>query len=195
MFSRPTKIIIAFVAIVLGGYFVAQLGFTSSTPPADFRDARMQGALIAQDIVNLSNGIGVDLQKVNQLENQHDYAGAVSLTTELFQKSQEVRQREVDLSNELEKMTRALSDIKSTDARQAALDSIASRMTLINRLINYNNDLANLLNALNARFAGARNGAEIATLINQINAEVTAINSFNEQAGQAMDRFDAIVNK
>ncbi len=193
--SRGVKISIALFVIVVGGYFLGRLGFSSGMPSREFTDARMQGALIAQDIVNLSNQMGTDLETVHALEEQKSFTEALALTNDLVKKSAEVRQRAIELSNELEKMTSALSGIASTDARQAALESIASRMTLINRLINYSDYLSKLLTALQARFEGAKNKTEIATLINQINAEVTAINSFNQQAGQAMDRFDKIVNK
>ena len=193
--SRGVKIGITLFVIVVGGYSLGRLGFSFGMPSKEFTDARLQGALIAQDIVNLSNQVGVDLETVHKLEEQKSFADALILTADLVKKSREVRQRAIELSMELEKMTRALTDITSTDARQAALESIASRMTLINRLINYSDYLSQLLTALQARFEGAKNAEEIATLINQINGEVTAINSFNQQAGQAMDRFDAIINK
>ena len=80
---------------------------------------------------------------------------------------------------------------------RAALESISSRLALINQLINYSADLSRLEEALRGRFAGTgtTSPAEITALVNQINTDVNAINNFNSQAGQAMDRFDGIVGK
>ena len=51
-------------------------------------------------------------------------------------------------------MTSDLSNINSSPAQQAALESISSRLALINELISYSNDLDHLLAILQARFSG-----------------------------------------
>ena len=192
---RWSKVLIALVVVVGGGYAVSRFNFSSATVPTDFSDARFQGALIAQDIVNLSNHVSDDLSKVQSLDSNQKTSEALTLTVDLLKKSADVRSRAVDLSQQLEKMTSALSDVRSQDARAAALESIADRLALINRLINYSDYLAQLLNNLRQKFAGVKQDNQINSLVSQINAEVTAINNFNRQAGQAMDRFDSIVRK
>lgn len=194
-FSRHLKIAFVFALIVAGGYLAGRFGFSSNTPPAEFQEARLRGAVVAQDIVNLSNQIGGDLGRVNQFDREGKLKEALILTTDLINKSQEVRSRAVDLSRELEKMTKTLIAVKSTEAQSAALESIANRLTLINHLISYSDYLAQLLNKLQERFVGIQTDGSVEALIKQINDEVAAINSFNDQAGQAMDRFDAIIRK
>jgi hypothetical protein len=194
-FPRWAKISIAVVVVIVGGYLVSKLNLSSATVPADFSDARFQGALIAQDIVNLSNQVSSDLSKVQSLDSNDKTDEALNLTADLLKKSAEVRTRAVELSQQLEKMTSSLSGVRSQDARAAALESIADRLALINRLINYSDYLARLLNTLREKFAGVKQDAQISGLVAQINAEVTAINNFNRQAGQAMDRFDSIIRK
>jgi hypothetical protein len=195
-FSRRTKIILAFIIVVAAGYAIATLTRGGGGIPQDFTEARLQGAVIAQNIVNLSNQSTADLAKVNELDAKRDYKNALKLATELVTQSQGIRDKAVELSTQIGEMTKALSNISDFDARQAALESISSRLALINQLINYSADLSRLLDVLQDRFAGkGGSGAAVQALVNQINTEVNAINNFNSQAGQAMDRFDAIVNR
>ncbi len=194
--SHKTKIILGFVAIVAIGYAVARFVQGSGTIPQSFVNARTQGAIIAQNIVNLSNQSTATLEQVNTMDEKRDYTNALTLTTGLVTQSQEIRDQAVELSGQIEEMTKALSDISDFNARQAALESISNRLALINQLINYSGDLGQLLQVLQDRFTG-RGGTntEVQALVNQINTDVNAINNFNAQAGQAMDRFDTIVGK
>jgi len=194
--SRKTKIILGFVAVVAAGYAVVRWTQGMGGVPQGFTTARMQGAIIAQNIVNLSNQSTADLLKVNELDKAGDYTEALSLTTNLVAQSQEIRDQAVALSAQIGDMTKALSDISDFNARQAALESISNRLALINQLISYSADLSQLLDVLRSRFTGADGtSVKVTALVNQINTDVNAINNFNSQAGQAMDRFDNIVGK
>lgn len=195
--SRRTKYVLLFVAIVAVGYGVVRLVQGENAVPQDFTDARMQGAIIAQNIVNLSNQSTATLEQINTMDQKQDYANALTLTTGLVTQSQDIRDQAVQLSAQIEEMTKALSGVSDVNAQQAALESIANRLALINQLINYSGDLGKLLNVLQGRFSGqgTSTSAEVTALVNQINTDVNAINNFNAQAGQAMDRFDGIVGK
>ncbi|MDO8663985.1 MAG: hypothetical protein Q7K44_00310 [Candidatus Liptonbacteria bacterium] len=193
-FSRNTKFFLGTIAVVV----VGTLGFrflSSSAVPQDFIDARIQGAIIAQNIVGLSNQSVNDLEKINQLDQQGNYVEATNVAIEAIQKSRDIRNQAVELSNQVSKMTVALSGIDSFEARQAALEAISNRLALIGKLINYSDYLAQLLQVLQTKFAGQRGDHNVEMIINQLNAEATAINSFNGQSTQAMNRFDAIVNR
>ena len=196
MFSRRTRLVIVFVAIVVAGYLMVRLIQGDSRVPQQFTDARLQGAIIAQNIVNLSNQSAADLEKVNTFDQERNYGDALTLTANLVTQSQQIRDQAVALSAQVGEMTKALSDISDINARQAALESISSRLALINQLVSYSADLSRLLDVLRIRFAGQGGTAtEVNALVTQINIDVNAINSFNSQAGQAMDRFDTIVGK
>jgi len=54
-FSRRTKIIAAFIILVALGYGLALFWQAENGVPASFTAARLQGAIIAQTIVNNSN--------------------------------------------------------------------------------------------------------------------------------------------
>ncbi|RJQ28654.1 hypothetical protein C4571_03250 [Candidatus Parcubacteria bacterium] len=190
---RHKKAFIALIVLGIGIYFISRAGFFSATIPPEFEEARLRGALISEAIVNLSRESVSVLEKVNELDEKRDFTEALNMTSDLLKQSGEIRNKAVELSGELEKMTQALSKINSFEARQAALEAISNRLALIARLVNYSAYFSDLLNALNARFSGASGDHQVEAIIGQINAEITAINNFNAQAGQAMERFDAIV--
>ncbi|MBI2623279.1 MAG: hypothetical protein HYW65_01760 [Candidatus Liptonbacteria bacterium] len=194
--SRRTKLFLAFVVIVAAGYGASRLFSFSQGIPSEFQDARLRGALISQNIVNLSNDSRTSIEKISELDKKGKFSEALAITLDATKQSEAIRNQAVALADEIGAMTKALSGIQSFEARQAALESIASRLALLNKLISYSNYLSELLQALEGRFKGVPGSAkQVAVLVNQINAEVQAINTFNGQAGQAMDRFDAIVKQ
>ncbi len=194
--SRRTRwlvFVIVFVFMAGGGYAASLFLGRAGVIPKEFTDARSQGAMIAQNIVDLSKQSTADLAKVNDFDAKGDYTDALTLTTNMIEQSQQIRDQAVQLSSQVETMTRSLSNIGSLDARQAALESIASRLALISRLINYSGYLGQLLDTLRSHFTGnPPQGHDVATLIDQINSEVNAINNFNNQATQSMMKFDKI---
>ncbi len=191
--SRRVKLIIIFIVVIAAGYGFSLFMASKSGVPQDFTAARMQGAIIAENIVTLSNQSTADLQKVNDFDHKGDYADALALTKNLIDQSKDLRDKAVELSAQVEAMTKSLSSVP-VSAQQAALQSISSRLALITQLVNYSNDLTHLLDILQTKFeGGATTKGEVQALVNQINTDVNAINNFNLQAGQAMQEFDKIV--
>ncbi len=192
--QRPRVYFVA-VIVVAGGYLLVVFARSiGGGVPAEFSDARLQGAVIAQNIVNLSSRSMADLEAINKLDKSGNFTEALNLVTAAVTRSQEIRDEAVKLSGELEKMTQSLSDLRSLDARQAALEAISNHLALISRLINYSGYFSQLLEVLRNKFTvGGVKGDRVGTLVNQINTEVTAINSFNIQAIQAMKKFDDLV--
>jgi hypothetical protein len=164
--------------------------------PLSFIEARSQGAAIAANIVALSNQSVANLEQVNKFDEQGKYADALTITTDLVTQSQKLRDQAIALSNQVGDMTTALSSVNSFEAQQAALESIASQLAIITQLLNYSNDLDKLLLTLQNHFTNkAWQPNDVVTLVNQINLDVTAINSFNTQATQDMAKFDTIVRR
>ncbi len=152
-FSRRTKIIAAFIILVALGYGLAIFWQSQNKVPADFTAARLQGAIIAQTIVNTSNQSTAALEQINKYDQQGNYTAALASTTDLINQSAGLRDEAVQLSAQVSQMTKDLSNINSGAAQQAALESISSRLALINELITYSNDLDRLLTVLQARFS------------------------------------------
>ncbi len=179
---------------IIAVYVGVQIVGGATEVPIDFYDARSQGALIAQNIVKLSNESSRDLERINAFDREGNTTEALTLTLDVLRRSQEIREEAVKLSQEVERMTKSLSTINNLEARQVALEAISNHLALINRLINYSGSLAELLDVLRNRFSGQRTNVQVNSLVVAINAEVTAINNFSSQASQAMARFDRIVN-
>lgn len=188
------KIVVIVIFLIASGYALSQFNFTQQLP-TEFTQARLEGALISQNIVNVSNQLLDNLKKVSELEKKAEYLEALNLTTQTLKQSQEIRNEAVKLAQELEKMTVSLSGIRSAQAKQAALESVSNRLALINRLINYSDYLNQLLEVLRNRFflGTSSENRQIDDLIAKINNEVKAINNFNAGAIAAMEKFDKLI--
>jgi len=192
-FSRRTKVIAAFIIIVAVGYGLVLFWQAQNAVPANFTAARVQGAIIAQTIVNNSNQSTDELTAINKYDQEGDYTDALASTTALINQSAGFRNEAVQLAAQVQQMSTEIPNIKSSDAQQAAVQSMTDRLAVINELITYSNDLDHLLAVLQARFSGTpQPNNEVSNIVTQINADVNMINNFNAQAGQAMDKFDSI---
>ncbi|MDO8504426.1 MAG: hypothetical protein Q7S36_01075 [Candidatus Liptonbacteria bacterium] len=191
--TKHGKIYVVFACMLFGGYVVYRL-VSAAGSPKDFDEARLKGASISQEIVNLSNQLKDELFGVNELDRNGDYTAALTRVTEIAKRTEDIRGKAVELSGELQRMTTSLSKIGSDDAKQAVLESVSNRLALLSRLINYSDYVYQLVSVLRDKFTGNYPASQkVATLVGQINAEVTAINSFNQSAMAAMDRFDKAV--
>ncbi len=192
--SRRTKAVVVFIVLVVVGYAIAVFWGNRNQVPVAFTNARLQGALISESIVGISNSSTAELAAISKDDQSGNYTDALTLTTNLINQSQDLRDQAVSLSNQIGIMTQSLSSINNFNAQQAALESISSRLALINQLINYSGDLDHLLGVLQTRFSGKYVPAgTVQGIVNQINTDVNAINNFNAQGTAAMDQFDKIV--
>lgn len=191
--TKQGKIYATFAGLLLGGYAVYRIIAFAYSTPRDFEDARLKGAQVSQEIVDLSNTIKSELAEVNQLDKQWNYTEALSKVTEVSKQTEEIRAKAVELSNELQIMTSALPKIGGEDAKQAVLESVSNRLALISKLINYSDYTYQLVSMLRDKFSGTWHSQEqVSQLVDQINAEVTAVNAFNQSAIAAMARFDKL---
>jgi predicted nucleic acid-binding Zn-ribbon protein len=196
-FLRQKKFYLIFILLILIGYIsFKSISSKSAEIPEEFLNSRLQSAIISEEIINLSNQIKDGVSQINQLDEQKKYKEAFNLISELNNKILEIRKKAVDLSKELEIMTKSLTELKvSGGAEKLAVSSITNRIIIINHLINYSDYLFQLNLALENRFYGKSNKDEILNLIDKINSEVEAINKANEKAKIDMERFDTALMK
>ncbi|RME59817.1 hypothetical protein D6779_03380 [Candidatus Parcubacteria bacterium] len=191
--SRRTKLLIVFFGVVVVSYSLTRIMNGSASIPTEFQEAREQGAIIAQNIVSLSNDSSKILKRISELDKEKRYIEAVAEAKKMLEKSAAVRNEAVKLAAELEKMTKALDSIKGGKAKNAALESITNWVALMNRLVDYSASLSRLSEVLQARFENRPTDQQVGVLIEQVNAEIRSINNFNEQARQAIRRMDFLV--
>ncbi len=195
--NRKLKFFLIFLGVVIfsfGIYRFFPKSFSAiNGVPQEFADANQNATLISQKIVDFSNTAADDLAKINNLDSQGKYVDALNLTSEAFDQNLQMRNQAVALSDELGKMTRALSQVASFEARQSALESISDRLAMVNKLINYSDYLNQLLLDLRLRFANQKiDRAQIEDLINQLNSEIRSINALNDQASSEINQFNKI---
>jgi len=194
-FRRRIKILSVFVVLIMGGSLVFYFATGSKATSPEFAAARLRGALVADSIVGLAAEARSSLQAINELDVKGKYADALELTAKLEANNQSLRDQALQLSQEVETMTRAIENINNDRARTEAIASISSRLAMISRLVNYSSYYAELLDALRAKFAGLDGDRRpVGVLIEQINSEINAINNFDQEAQRAIERFDEIVN-
>lgn len=151
---RTLRISAGVVGVMAIGFAISLFRLSSANITPAFRDARTQGALISDSIVNLSNQISTDLDTVNNYDQHGQAREALDLTLQLRTKVQDIKGEAAQLSEQLKNMVAGLENIKSPDARQAALEAITNRMALISRLMSYGQYLDQLIGVLSNHFTG-----------------------------------------
>lgn len=182
---------------ILGGLIVLiGIGFASfsyieaNKVPSAFQNAREEGAVISARIVENSKSLATDLSQLSDLEKHNNYAEANKLIDSLVDRNKSIRADALDLSNKLQDMTKAISGIKSDDAKSAALTGVNSDLSLISHLLDYSDLLQQLFAALRASQYNHSQDQHIKDLIDQINGEVGQINLFNAASEDAFKKFD-----
>src|SRR3989344_9499184 len=126
--SRYRVLIIAI--IVIGGF--ALLGkmvfFPATYVPTEFTEARLEGATIAQKIVTLSGGALASLEKISEYDKNGETTEALILISQQLIANRVNQEEAVNLSRQLEKMARFLSNIKPANARQQAIEAVTSEV-------------------------------------------------------------------
>lgn len=188
---KQKKIYFIFILIIGAAYIF--LGIVSSKKVVltdEFTNSRLQTALIAGDVIKISNEIKDNISKINVLDENKQYKEAFNLLNETNLKILDISKKAIELSKELEKMTKELNNIKASGAEPYVISAVSNRLAIISRLINYRDYLFQLNLALEDRFYGKNNRDQIQYLIDKINSEVDAINQANNQANIDMEKFD-----
>ena len=147
--SRQRYIAIGIIILVIIGIFV-KLVFFSGRPsvPADFSEARLQGAAIAKNIVAISNNVYDDLAKISQFDQGGDTAQALIVISNQLIQNRQHQEEIIKLASQLEIMARNLENIRPASARQLATEAVGSEVALVSRLVGYNDLLKQLFEIL-----------------------------------------------
>lgn len=178
---------VALLAYLLWAY----LGAERVLIPREFLEAKGRGAVGAEEIVRLSRETSRQLEQINKLDQEGKYADALNLVAEELNRNRVMRQHAASLARELSTMTSAVAQISETNARSSALQAVTYEVTLMGRIITYNEYLAQLLEALRRKFEGLAPGTpSVGELIGKVNEEVAAINDLNGQFLGEIDKLE-----
>ncbi|MBI5306214.1 hypothetical protein HZB04_01340 [Candidatus Wolfebacteria bacterium] len=190
---RRLKIFVFFLLLILAAYFVVRFLIPQSKQiPPDFLKARQESSLIASEIIDISNKTSQHINQISDFDKNKQYEEALKLISEELVSNREARNRAVNLSAQLEIMTKNIPEISPVKLGQIALEAIGSETTLISRLITYNDYLIKLLEILQAKFLEKEKNAndKITELIGKINGEAESINSLDKNFNNLMVNFD-----
>ncbi|HEY4496846.1 MAG TPA: hypothetical protein VI432_01720 [Candidatus Paceibacterota bacterium] len=165
--------------------------------PGDFLIARERGALLAEEIVALSQASINNLKDIGSQDAAGNYTLGLNLIIEEIARNEEARNKAISLSKELEAMAIVLPSIKPSEALNVGTQAILSESQIVQRLINYNDYIYQLLNVLRSRFNKIKNvdsGREIKELIDKMNQEASSINELNEKYKSLMFEFDNLTS-
>jgi len=196
MITRNTRVALTTLTILIiavAAYFLAQ-GFWLGTKnvPVEFTEARIDGAVIARNIVFLAHQSLAGLEQIGQFDEKKNYGAALKLVAQELERNGEARQEAVVLSSQLGTMATLLSAIEPSRARTLATEAVGYEVQLVNHLISYHETLNELFSLLKGKFEGRIHNSEhkVKKLIGEINKEIKIINKLNQKFDSSMEKFD-----
>lgn len=187
-FLRTTLTAIAIIGI--GAVVVTYLA--SAGIPRAFFAARLQAAGAANNLAVLINNSINNLQRIEQFENNNSNDQALSLLTFEIGQKQEKQNAAVLLASNLEDMAKAGLEITSGDARGLAIEAVTNGVSMVSRIVSYNNSMDQLFSAIQEKILHGTPpaGVTIRSLLASINSDAKAINELNTSFNAALKKFD-----
>src|SRR3989344_3447748 len=192
---RTVSVIVVGVVIV---YFLVKIALVASSPqpfvPQEFIDARAKGAVIAEEIVTSAQISITNLAAISAEDEKGNYENGLNLVSKEIQDNGTASAKALELSKQLEIMANNLSLIKPEDAARIGLEAVLNESQIVQRLLNYNADVRQLLDVLLSRFSNSGsvpNAKEkVKELISSMNDEAKAVNDLNNKYKDLMNQFD-----
>ena len=192
---RTASVVVVGLAVI---YFLVKIVLVISSPktfvPQDFTDARGRGAIIAEEIVASSEASIANLENISQADEKGNYTDGLNLVSKEIQDNEAAFVKAYDLSTQLGVMTNNLNSVKPENAARIGLEAVLNESQIVQRLINYNADVRQLLDVLLSRFSNSGsvpNAKEkVKELISSMNDEAKAINDLNNKYKDLMSQFD-----
>ena len=179
------------ISVVIIGFVLATQD--KITVPISFAEARINGAVISDFLNNFFQESSKRISEIEAKDKAGEYGKALDLTTQEFRKLQEARLKTIELLGELTTMAAEMPNIPLDSAQSIGMQAIATKMSLIDRLLNYHEKIRQLLDVLENKFLSddpASFDAETAEIIKAMNDDVLAINELNREYQRLMTEFD-----
>jgi len=187
----PFSVIAIIIFIVIIGFVLAAQD--KVTVPAGFAEARINGAVISEFLNNFFQESSERISKIEEQDKAGKYGKALDLTVQEFRKLQEARLKTTELLGELTAMAAAIPYIPIDSAQSIGMQAIATKMSLVDKLLNYHEKIRQLLDVLQNKFLSddpAGFDAETTEIIKAMNDDILAINELNRKYQRLMGEFD-----
>jgi hypothetical protein len=166
--------------------------------PPEFVEARSRGAEIADRIVALSKESIDNLNAISAEEEAGNYSAGLNLILEEVQRNERARKEALGLSQEISRMAAGLAQVQPAAAAKIGLEAIVNELQIVQRLINYNSYIFQLLDVLQSRLSAGGSASytkdKIKELIGKMNKEAAAINELNSKYQSLMKEFDQLTS-
>ncbi|MDE2001404.1 MAG: hypothetical protein KGI60_02445 [Patescibacteria group bacterium] len=192
--SKNIKTLITLTILALIGvgtyYLVSEKVFI----PTAFTEARVQNAKTAESLIAGLNASLDNLKLISQYDQKNDFADALKLTKTELSLAVGMHATSTQLANDLSAMATAAQGITPTKARDLAISAATDELSLIGKLIVYNDSLSGLFQTLTLKFSGSipKNADEVAKSIQAMNATAQDINALNDSFNAKMAEFDTM---
>ena len=173
--------------------------FFASKPyvPELFVQARQNSLIVAGDIASLTGQSLASLEEISKADNEYKFRSALALVKEEVGRLKDARVKAIDLTKNLDLMARSASGIKPKTARDLAIEAISHEISLMSRLIVYNDMLSGLLQTLELKFSKdmAYDTKDVQNIIANLNYEAREISNLNNLFNEKMREFDEVIGK
>ncbi len=194
--SKPLKYTI-YIALLITVFYSTRF-FSSSkvSIPEGFNTSRQKSAEIGRNIKALSSNSTNNLRKIAEFDEAGKTSNALGLVSEEILNAQKSHSQAVALSKELEVMAKDLKSITPQSAKIIATEALTSQVTLVGRLLTYNNYLKELFDILKSKFEnGTKTNGRVKELVDNINYEIQAINSLSAESSAIFGTLDALIRE
>ncbi len=183
------QVLIATTVIAISS--LAVVFATRSGVPRAFFEARIKAVGAANNIAVLTNNSLSNLRRIEEFEKNNSIDQANSLAEFEISQKFEKQNAAVLLATYLEEMARVGNTISSARARSLAISAVTTGVSLVSRIVSYNNALDQVFAAIQEKMIGGSTGSvNIRALIASLNSDAKAINDLNLAFNQALSAFD-----
>jgi hypothetical protein len=177
-------------AAIIGFSFIPKDKFSV---PESFAEARVNGALIAEFLNDFSSKSLDAIKEIEEKDKGQKYDEALNLTILELDRVQEARIKTIELLGELEKMAASIPSVPQDEAQALGMQAISTEISLVDRLLNYNEKTRQLLDILRKKFTSytpENFNAEMEQITKAMNDDALAINELNRKYQSLMEEFD-----
>lgn len=161
--------------------------------PAEFTEARASGAEIASFLNEFSDNSINSLEKIKEEDKAGRYGNALDITIKELERIEKARTKTIELLSELEKMAASIPSIPDDEAQSLGMQAISTEISLVDKLLNYNEKLKSLLDILRSKFTSyspEQFNDEMAEITKGLNEDALSINELNRKYQTLMKEFD-----
>jgi hypothetical protein len=187
----PSLGVITIIAIAIFAFkALSKDGFSV---PESFAEARINGAVIADFLNKFSSDSVAVITEIEEKDRAQKYDEALNLTIQELNRVQEARVKTIELLGELEKMAASLPALPQDEAQALGMQAISTEMSLVDKLLNYNEKTRQLLDVLRMKFTSytpENFDIQTAEITKSMNEDALAINELNRKYQSLMEEFD-----